>query len=43
MISPGESGDVEGFERVGAGAALGRKLEPLGMNDRLEVEKRAFK
>jgi hypothetical protein len=44
MVFSGENlGNVERFEGVGTGAALGRVLEPLGMNDRFEVEKRAFK
>ena len=38
-----QSGDVEGFEGVGAGAALRGKLQPLGMDDRFEVKKRALK
>jgi len=36
------SGDVEGFEGSGPGSALGRELEPLGVNDGLEVEQRAL-
>ena len=30
-------------EGLGTGAALGRELEPLGMDDGFEVEKRALK
>jgi hypothetical protein len=37
------SGDVQGFEGVGAGAALGQVLQPLGMNDRFQVKKRSLK
>jgi hypothetical protein len=32
---------LSGFEGVGTGAALGRVLEPLGVNDGFQVEKRA--
>ena len=35
--------DVEGFEGVGAGAALGGELQALGVNDRFQVEKRRLK
>jgi hypothetical protein len=38
-----QSGDVEGFEGVGPGTALGRKLESLGVNNRFQVEKRSIK
>jgi hypothetical protein len=39
----GKSGNVERFEGLGTGAALGRVLEALCVDDGFHVEKRALK
>jgi hypothetical protein len=37
------SGEVEGLERVRAGAALGREFQALGVDNRFEVKERTLK
>jgi hypothetical protein len=37
-----DSSEVQGFEGIGPRPALGNVLQPLGMNDRLEIEQGAF-